>query len=385
MPILTRESSRILPWWSESTKSVGDFSGDGRADALVYSTSFGFTPFYQATTGGAFSVTTPTEAYNWINLPQVTRLVGDFNGDGRADVLMTRPGWNSAPIYFGAAGGAFSWTNYAEASGYNLMNDAAAGKLVGDFNGDGKTDVALWRNGWGSTPVYFSNGDGSFRWTNYVTPTWINDPAARRIVGDFNGDGRSDILLMREGWGSNPVYFSNGNGSFSVTNAALPYNLANDPLVQPLVGDFNGDGRADIAMWRPGWNSTPIYLSNGDGTFTFTNYATSVTVNLMTTQKLVGDFDGDGKTDILMVMPGSRTATILYATGNGGWDTRSFSAAYLGGMGTDISVADFNADHRADFLVRRPGWTGTVTYFGSSTRGSMSAGVWNVGQSWIDQ
>src|SRR5262249_47747525 len=79
---------------------VGDFTGDGRADVLVAYSGYSFTPFHQATGAGQFSITTPVEPYNWINLPGVTSLVGDFDGDHHSDVLMFRAGWQSTPIYF---------------------------------------------------------------------------------------------------------------------------------------------------------------------------------------------------------------------------------------------------------------------------------------------
>jgi hypothetical protein len=368
-----------------TTALVGDFTGDGRADVIVTQPTYTFTPLHAGASGGQFSITTPTEAYNWLNLPGTTSIVGDFDGDHRSDVLMFRAGWQSTPIYFGGGTGSFRYTNVVEASGWNLMNDTTTQKLVGDFDGDGRTDLALWKAGWSSTPVYRSNGAGGFVFTNYVTPSWVNDPAARRLIGDFNGDGRSDILLARSGWSTNPVLFSNGNGSFRTTNLGLPWNVLNDPDTVGLVADVDGDGRADVAMWHPGWNSTPIYLSNGDGTFRFVNYLTSTLVNSRATEKRLGDFDGDGRPDIFMFTPGSSSAAILYGLGNGAWDVRSVSVPYLALAGTEILVGDFDGDRRTDVLGRRRGWVGTATYLGSPTRGQMTLGVWNVGLGWIDQ
>jgi extracellular elastinolytic metalloproteinase len=112
-------------------------------------------------------------------------------------------------------------------------------------------DIALVRQvtGWGSIPVAFAKGDGTWNITNGAAPTfignWANTPGARIVSGDFNGNGLTDIALVNQnpGWGSIPIAFAKGDGTWNITNGAAPTfigNWANTPGVQLVSGDFNG-------------------------------------------------------------------------------------------------------------------------------------------------
>ena len=150
--------------------------------------------------------------------------------------------------------------------------------VEGDYNGDGYSDIALVRqtSGWGTVPIAFSNGDGNFTITNQecglarfaVNPTTVH-------TGDYNGDGKTDIALLGEkgsGWGSFVIAFSNGDGTFQVTNRQADvfyqrYLSAENVTI--IVGDYNGDTRDDFAFFSQtsSWGTAPMAISNGDGTF----------------------------------------------------------------------------------------------------------------------
>ena len=250
--------------------------------------------------------------------------------------------------------------------------------LVGDFNGDGRTDVALLRQnaGWGTMPVAFANGDGSWRITNgLIGPfaDWATVSGVQPLVGDFNGDGRTDVTLLRRipGWGTMPVAFANGDGSWGITNGLIgPFaDWATVSGVQVLTGDFNGDGRTDVTLLRriPGWGTMPVAFANGDGSWRITNgligpFADWATVSGV--QVLTGDFNGDGRTDVTLLrrIPGWGTMPVAFANGGGGWGITNGLigpfADWATVSGVQVLTGDFNGDGRTDVtLLRRiPGW-----------------------------
>ncbi len=150
--------------------------------------------------------------------------------------------------------------------------------VEGDYNGDGYSDIALVRqsSGWGTVPVAFSKGNGDFAITNQpcdiskfaVAPCHI-------VVGDYDGDGKTDIALLGKkgsGWGSFVIGFSNGDGTFRTSNkqADVFYqNYLSAASVTIVAGDYNGDGKDDFAFFsqQSSWGKAPLALSNGDGTF----------------------------------------------------------------------------------------------------------------------
>jgi hypothetical protein len=131
---------------------------------------------------------------------------------------------------------------------------------------------------------------------------WAATAGAVPLVGDFAGTGKAGIALVGVGsWQSVPVALSNGDGTWNVVDQ--PFGtfpaLAATPGVQFIVGDFNGDHKADIALvGGAGWTSIPIALSNGDGTFSMTNLPTPFAQLASTpgARVVAGDFIGDGKT-----------------------------------------------------------------------------------------
>jgi hypothetical protein len=205
-------------------------------------------------------------------------VAGDFDGDGYGDIALTGgEGWNTVPVLFKPYYAAAYDTN-ATVDQFPIYAAQPGSKpIAGDFDGDGFTDIALTGGaGWNSVAVAFSNGDGTFRVTNGPSNAggvgvYATMPGAMAVAGDFNGDGRADIAVTGgAGWTWIAVAFSNGDGTFNPTFdtvATFPgYAQQGGQLV---ATDFDGDGFCDLAITgNASWNVVPIAYSLGDGNFT---------------------------------------------------------------------------------------------------------------------
>ena len=237
---------------------TGDFNGDGRDDILWRNVD-GQISNWLATAAGGF---TQNNANAAAVVPTAWHVVGigDFNGDGRDDILW-RHNDGTVSNWLGTAVGGFT-ANDANAARFAPTNWHVAG--TGDFNGDGRDDV-LWRNDNGQLSNWLGTATGGFTLNDAVALTMV-DPAWKIAgTGDFNGDGRDDILWRHtDGTLSNWLGQANGgfvnNGGVSGTNVPLAWSVV-------AVGDYNGDGRDDI-LWRHTDGTLSNWLGTATGGFT---------------------------------------------------------------------------------------------------------------------
>jgi FG-GAP-like repeat/FG-GAP repeat len=276
----------------------------------------------------------------------VTQIVtADFNADGIPDVAMlgTIPNGQALSIFLGKPDGSFG-----SRVDYSLQATAQpSGFTVGDFNGDGKLDVIVI-NSIFSPPaiIFFGNGDGTLQ---PAVPLDLGSGYAAGLCGDFNADGKLDLLLMAPGSGGGAVaiFFGNGDGTFQ---APVTYSV---PAASYLaMGDFNGDGNLDIASAGAGSGSgeVSILINNGDGTFKSpVNYSIAGNVQALAT----ADFNGDGKLD-LVVPSGGYSAAIYVLLGNGDGSFGNpieYDSNLLSIYSASIAVADFNRDGKLDLAL----------------------------------
>jgi hypothetical protein len=269
-----------------------DFNGDGRSDVLWRSDA-GEMANWLGTASGGF-VNNGANAW-FTNVPSSWQVIstGDFNGDGRSDLLW-RSGAGEMTNWLGTANGGFV-NNGANFWNTNLPSSwQVVG--TGDYNGDGRDDLM-----WQSTSGEFSNwlGTASGGFTNNGANAWGVGPASWHIVGsgDFNGDGRDDIL-WRSDAGELTNWLGQANGGF-VNNGANAW-FSNVPSSWQVVGtgDFNGDGLDDL-MWRSTSGEFVNWLGQANGGFV-NNGANSWGVAPANWHiEGIGDYNGDGRDDLL--------------------------------------------------------------------------------------
>ena len=325
---------------------ISDFNSDGRGD-LVYGGTGGVLLALSNQSGGYDA---PVTAFSTAQFNDI--LAGDFNSDGRTDLIVMAPaGSGNGGIIIlpgnGAGGFAAPLSNPAWPSGTTMTK--------GDFNGDGKLDLAVTA-GFVTPPNPIPNngivilpGDGAGGFGSPINVP-INSPGAyivQIVSGDFNADGRSDFALTNL-FGQLYVMVSDGKGGFTPVNTGVP-GRTGSPIT---TGDFNGDGRDDLGIAS---DDLYVVLANETGGF---HPPAAKSVRGIGKLITAGDFNGDGKTD-LAVSAGSGLA-VLYATGSGNLEVPVY---YLAGGGVGVNTssvvslpnADLNLDGRADLLIPTAG------------------------------
>jgi hypothetical protein len=216
---------------------------------------------------------------------------------------------------------------------------------LGDFNGDGRPDLAVANSGSNTVSVLLGNGDGTFQAARNFGVGNTPDSVA---VGDFNRDGRPDLAVANFYGNDVSVLLGNGDGTFQ---AASNFSVGGLPA-SVAVGDFNGDGRPDLAAAIAYQNTTTngdsvdVLLGNGDGTF---QAPRAFTVGVAPTSVAVGDFNGDGRPDLVTANSGGDGVSVLLGNGDGTFQAPRNSVAT--GQPFAVAVGDFNRDGRPDVAV----------------------------------
>ena len=348
------------PTGATSAVVLADFNQDGRLDmAAVYTDFFSnrFVSVSLANADGTFQ-NAVSYATGVIFGGDRSIAVGDFNADSRLDLAVANNS-GTLSVLLGNADGTFATAiNTIVGNSSTHQGVLPESARVGDFNGDGKLDLVAV-GFFGSGVVLPGNGDGTFGAPITFTTTILN--GARDVaVGDFNGDGKLDIVIGSEShvnffvpWGGLSVLLGNGDGTFQ---AEVAYFEGFAPTSVTL-GDFNQDGRLDIAAGdTSGGNATSgvvgILIGNPDGTF-----QTAVTYSITGANPrsiAAGDLNGDGKLDLAVVNQSGDTG-ILMGNGNGtfGRSLNYFTSgdASIFSSATAVAIGDLTGDGRADLVT----------------------------------
>ena len=272
---------------------------------------------------------------------------GDFNGDGRADVaLIETPG--GLAVMLGSSNGLSSPTTLS-------VPATPAGVACGDFDGDGMLDLAVALQAAPGLAILHGNGDGTFAAAQPLAfPLGLWAIAA----GDLDGDGRMDLAAVETSDSSLVVLLNAGGGSFPT---AVRYTVPASnpwPWVGIALGDFDGDGRLDVATARivGGSGTNPpralsVHLNQGGGAF---GSRSDYTLGVNPWTISAGDLDRDGRDDLVLGAISGEQASVLRAGAGGILMTPAVVGADIpqpGGYRFGARLADMDGDGRLDLVL----------------------------------
>ena len=367
--------------------SVGDFNEDGKRDLAVPG-SFGVLSILLGDGTGGFAAGVNTTT----NGSTLSFLVADFNADTHLDVLMgnrmllgTGTGSFGAPttvalpadsgagfavdvnndnhldvvaasiggltIVLGDGTGAlFPGKSYT--SGFTIFGALSAFGVPGDFNEDGKIDLAAVQ----SRGVGILDGDGTGAFNDALSYAVSAMFPSYLVAADFNNDAKQDFAILS----SHPAFLNGskmevalGDGSGGFTQKSVS-NFGTSTPGAIATADFNGDGKLDMAVTQPAAGKVLILLNDGTGGFPVAAFnAPGISVGFQPSVIEAGDFNNDTKADLVVIVPVSNTLLVLLGDGSGGFAS-VFGGSLVGvSSSADIAIGDFNADGKSDLAVTR--------------------------------
>jgi hypothetical protein len=276
--------------YGSASIAAGDINGDTVPDLAIANYFDGTVAVLLGNAGGTFQ---PARVMYLGpgNSPRSAAL-GDFNRDGKPDLAVASPGANTVTVLLGVGDGTFQVAVVLGAG------SSPGGVAVGDVNADGKPDLAVANAASNNVSVLIGNGDGTFQ----PARSFLADSGPAFVTfGDFNRDDKTDLAIANTGSGTVSVLLGDGDGNYEA-----PRTFAAGAGVWAVaVADFNGDGAPDLAAANNGANSVSMLLGNGDGTF-----QPKQTAAVTGTPSFVAaaDFNRDGHSDLAVASSGSSIA-----------------------------------------------------------------------------
>ena len=333
-----------------SAVAAGDLNGDGYDD-MVLAAAAGGTVSYLSNASGILTPVATVPIGDTRGL-----LLVDMNGDTKLDIAAANGAGQQAVVALGNGDGTFQ-KPIATSIGANALEIGA-----GDFDGDGRMDLAVTRGG---VVVLHNNGTPSLFDPPVQIVTGADDEGI--VVGDVNGDGKPDIVTGLYVGDAIHVMLNNGDGTFAAPSL---YPLAWH-AGQMAIGDLNNDGRDDVVVSYHGGASFAILLANADGTL---QPRVEYVPNLNAPGPggvALGDFDADGNLDLMVALPGSNRARAY--TGHGDGTFSDPITVSTGGTPSDLALGDFNGDGLLDLASSNSVSPASVTLTLNTTVVSLAA------------
>ena len=258
----------------------------------------------------------------------------DFNSDGYVDLVTTDPAANEATILFGTGGGTFGPTT-SFPTGANPIALA-----TGDLNGDDQADLVILNKDDNSISVMLSSGDGTFQPASDFN---VGSAPTELRIADLNADGFLDIAVANSSSNDISIFLGDGIGGFS-----SPPNLAVSGALHLKIADLNNDTFPDLIVGCSDGNIR-IALGNGDGTFS-TPSTISLSASPLPIDMVIGDYNGDGKLDILSIETANGVLREMFGNGDGTFQSYFYTDILNLHPTTGIVTADLDGDGMLDLL-----------------------------------
>jgi hypothetical protein len=281
-------------------------------------------------------------------------ILADVNHDGHLDILVANVESETLSVLLGDGKGHFVAAPGPACATGKSPNDIA----VGDFNGDGNLDLVIANTETPNLTILLGDGKGGFKASAKSPFVAASRPHVHgAAVGDFNGDGKLDVVT--DSWGNNQILMLAGDGAGNLIGPGKIFNVGKRPYERLRVADFNKDGIPDVVTTDLDQNAVTILLGDGHGGFKEAS-GSPFAAGMAPWAVAIDDVNKDGNLDLVVIpyAPDVKDAarvgmTILLGDGRGGFKTMSGSPFSLAGcVGPDrIAVGDLNGDGVRDVVV----------------------------------
>ncbi len=307
--------------------AVGDLNSDGKLDLVVTKQGSGNVTVLLGDGKGGFA---PAVEYAAGAQPG-NALLADLNADGKLDLVVTDSASGTVNVLLGNGDGTFG-----KPSSYAALQNPIA-LALGNFAGKGKIDLAVASST--GLAVLLNDGSGHFP---TATSLRIGAQPASLTTADLKGASHDDLLLANAD-GSVSVLLGDGTGNFMPLTAQ---SVASGPLSSIVAGDFNGDGKPDIAITQPNSSTLTVLLGRGDGTF---QAGASYAVGNRPVSVRAVNLTGNGVTDLITVNRAANTFSVLLGNGDGTFKPAADFVA--GNSPLALAAGDFNGDGHPDLAI----------------------------------
>jgi len=326
--------------------ATGDFNGDGKLDLVTANSASNTVSILLNTGSGDFGAKTDIVVGS---SPRAV-LVLDFNGDGKLDlaVAVANSSSNTVEILLGTGTGSFNPAT-SLLTGITPVALASA-----DFNGDGVPDLAVVNAGDNSVHVFLGTTNGNFIFSTALTTGTAPSGIA---VADLDADGRPDLAVTNSGDDTVSIFLGAGNGLFN-SGVTLPTGTGPAGIV---AGRFHASNNTDLAVVNRASNTMSVFLGNGDGTFSVRkDFATGAQPVALA----AGDFTGDNRVDLAVANSGANTISILAGVGDGSFLSSDFTAP---AAPFAMATGDFDADGRLDLVTANRDANNVTVFLNATT------------------